>query len=114
DPGRRRVPGRPALRRVARHADGDHTDRSRARRLPPAHTIGGACDTGPADAVSCRGPHERSISSRLGLTHATEEGTAAGIHGVIVSAAVMAASHVGSAVALVMAVLVTLLIYWGA
>ena len=59
-------------------------------------------------------PHGRSVSSRLGLTHATEEGTAAGIHGVIVSAAVMAASHARSAVALIMVVLVTLAIYWGA
>ena len=44
----------------------------------------------------------------------TEEATAAGIYGVIVSAAVMAASHAPTAVATVVAVLVTLTIYWGA
>jgi hypothetical protein len=66
------------------------------------------------DRVSSRDPGERSVSARLGLTHATEESTAAGIHGVIVSAAVMAASHADSAVALIMAVLVSLTIYWGA
>jgi hypothetical protein len=55
-----------------------------------------------------------SLSTRLRLTRATEESTAAGIYGVIVSAAVMAASHADSAVALILAVLVTLTIYWGA
>jgi hypothetical protein len=48
------------------------------------------------------------------VTRATEEGTAAGIYGVIVSAAVMAASHADSAAAVAVAVLVTLVIYWGA
>jgi hypothetical protein len=43
-----------------------------------------------------------------------EESTAAGIYGVIVGAAVMAASHAATAVALAAAVLVTLAIYWGA
>jgi hypothetical protein len=43
-----------------------------------------------------------------------EESTADGIYGVIVSAAVMAASHAETAVALAAAVLVTLAIYWGA
>jgi hypothetical protein len=52
-------------------------------------------------------PHHRSISTRLRLAHATEESTAAGVYGVIVSAAVMAASHAASAVALIVAVLVT-------
>ena len=44
----------------------------------------------------------------------TEEATAAGIYGVIVSAAVMAATHAPSAAATVVAVLVTLSIYWAA
>jgi hypothetical protein len=43
-----------------------------------------------------------------------EEGTAAGIYGVIVSTAVMAASSATSAAALVAAVLGTLVIYWSA
>jgi hypothetical protein len=47
-------------------------------------------------------------------TGASEEETAAGIYGVIVSAAVMAASHVNTAVAMVVAVLGTLTIYWSA
>jgi hypothetical protein len=58
-----------------------------------------------------RGP---SISTRLGLTRDTEESTAAGIYGLIVSAAVMAASHATSAAAMIVAVLVTLAIYWAA
>lgn len=44
----------------------------------------------------------------------TQEATAAGIYGIIVSAAVMAAAHAPSAVATVVAVLVTLIIYWAA
>lgn len=52
--------------------------------------------------------------TRRRLAWATEEGTAAGIYGVIVSAGVMAASHAESAPALDVAVLVTLVIYWGA
>jgi hypothetical protein len=48
------------------------------------------------------------------LTRATEESTAAGIYGLIVSSAVMAASHAASATAMIVAVLVTLVIYWGA
>ncbi|MFG2045110.1 hypothetical protein [Dactylosporangium sp. NPDC048998] len=55
-----------------------------------------------------------SIARRVHLTGSTEESTAAGIYGVIVSAAVMASSHVGSATALVVAVAVTLIVYWGA
>jgi positive regulator of sigma E activity len=47
-------------------------------------------------------------------TGASEEETAAGIYGVIVSAAVMASAHVDTAVRLVAAVLVTLVIYWSA
>lgn len=43
-----------------------------------------------------------------------EESTAAGIYGIIVSAAVMAATHADSAAAVAVAVLVTLAIYWAA
>jgi hypothetical protein len=43
-----------------------------------------------------------------------EEATAAGIYGIIISAAVMAAAHTASAVATDVAVLVTLVIYWAA
>ncbi|HEU5044530.1 MAG TPA: hypothetical protein VFT75_10400 [Nocardioidaceae bacterium] len=42
----------------------------------------------------------------------TEESTAAGIYGIIVGAAVMAAAHAPTTRALVVAVLVTLAIYW--
>jgi hypothetical protein len=44
----------------------------------------------------------------------TEESTAAAIYGVIVSSGVMAAAHVDTAAAVIVAVLVTLVIYWGA
>jgi positive regulator of sigma E activity len=46
--------------------------------------------------------------------HDTEEGTAAGIYGVIVSAAVMASVHAPSALTTAVAVLVTLATYWAA
>lgn len=52
--------------------------------------------------------------TRLRVSQSSEEGTAAGIYGIIVGAAVMAAAHVGTAAAVIVAVLVTLLIYWGA
>ncbi|HEY7104450.1 MAG TPA: hypothetical protein VH573_22660 [Mycobacteriales bacterium] len=52
--------------------------------------------------------------SRLGLGGTSAESTAAGIYGVIVSSAVMAASHAATAAAATVAVLVTLAIYWGA
>lgn len=48
------------------------------------------------------------------VRHPSEERTATGIYGIIVSAAVMAASHVDTAAALVVAVLVALLTYWAA
>ena len=48
------------------------------------------------------------------MAASSEESTAAGISGVIVSAAVMAASHESTALAVSVAVLVTLTIYWGA
>jgi hypothetical protein len=47
-------------------------------------------------------------------TRASEESTAAGVYGVIVGAAVMAAAHAPSAAATATAVLVTLSIYWAA
>ncbi len=56
----------------------------------------------------------RSGRRRFTVTGASEEETAAGIYGVIVSAAVMAASHVGTAWRMVVAVLATLIIYWSA
>jgi hypothetical protein len=51
---------------------------------------------------------------RLGLGGSSAESTAAGIYGVIVASAVMAASHAATAGAATVAVLVTLVIYWGA
>ncbi len=51
---------------------------------------------------------------RIRLMRSTPENTASGIYGVIVSAAVMAASHAGTAAAIIVAVLVTLTIYWSA
>jgi hypothetical protein len=62
------------------------------------------------DGVTTR-PSGRSPSRRA---YAAQEATAAGIYGVIVSAAVMAAAHAPSAVATAVAVLVTLGIYWAA
>jgi len=51
---------------------------------------------------------------RLRVTGTTEESTAAGIYGIIVGSSVMAATQADSAVAVDLAVLVTLTIYWGA
>jgi uncharacterized protein YyaL (SSP411 family) len=59
-------------------------------------------------------PRPSSRPTRISPAQDTEEATAAGVYGVIVSAAVMAASHAPSAVATVIAVLVTLSIYWAA
>lgn len=47
-------------------------------------------------------------------SHDTEEATASGIYGVIVSAAVMAAAHTLSALATAASVLTTLAVYWAA
>ncbi|HET6533592.1 MAG TPA: hypothetical protein VFH03_23640 [Actinoplanes sp.] len=61
--------------------------------------------------------HPPSRSSRpayLDPTQRTEEGTAAAIYGLIVSTAVMAASHATTAVRAIIAVLVTLFTYWSA
>jgi hypothetical protein len=55
-----------------------------------------------------------TFARRVGLFGSTVEGTAAGVYGLIISSAVMAASHAESAVAVVAAVVVTLLIYWSA
>jgi hypothetical protein len=51
---------------------------------------------------------------RLAPSASTEEATAAGVYGVIVSASVMAATHASTAVATAVAVLVTSTIYWSA
>jgi hypothetical protein len=48
------------------------------------------------------------------LRHETEEATASGIYGLIVGAAVLVAGHAATARAVVVAVLVTLVIYWAA
>lgn len=55
-----------------------------------------------------------SLADRFSTRRAREESTAAGIYGVIVGSAVMSASHADSAAAVTAAVLVTLVIYWGA
>ena len=49
-----------------------------------------------------------------GTARDEREGTAAGIYGLIVGAAVMTASHASTAVATVVVVLVTLTVYWAA
>lgn len=54
------------------------------------------------------------LGHRLQVTGPTEEGTAAGVYGVIIGAAVMASSHATSAAAVIAAVLVTLVVYWSA
>ena len=54
----------------------------------------------------------RPDRQRFMPTGASEEETAAGIYGVIVSAAVMAASHATTAWAMIVSVLVTLTVYW--
>jgi hypothetical protein len=56
----------------------------------------------------------RPRSKAFAPTGASEEQTAAGIYGVIVTGAVMAASHAETAYAMVVAVLVTLVVYWSA
>ncbi|MET7418602.1 hypothetical protein [Dactylosporangium sp. NPDC005555] len=48
------------------------------------------------------------------IARTDEERTAAGVYGVIVSAAVMATSHAHTAAATAVGVLVTLLVYWSA
>jgi len=51
---------------------------------------------------------------RHGSRHPSEESIASGLYGIIVSSAVMAASHTDYAGVLTAAVLVTLVIYWSA
>jgi hypothetical protein len=53
-------------------------------------------------------------SSVIRLTHETAEGTASGIYGVIVCAAMLVTSHADRAWREVLAVLITLTIYWAA
>ena len=48
------------------------------------------------------------------VRHPSEHATATGIYGIIVSSAVLASSHAETAVAVDVAVLVTLLVYWAA
>lgn len=51
---------------------------------------------------------------RVRFRRQTEESTAAGIYGTIVGAAVMATAHAERAVAVIVSVAVTLMIYWAA
>ena len=55
-----------------------------------------------------------SVSERIRIFNRDEETTASAIYGVIVSAAVMSASQADHAYKMIIAVLVTLTIYWGA
>lgn len=64
--------------------------------------------------MSTSGEPASSRQTRLGFTHETEEATASWIYGIIVTSAVMAASHAPTALATDLAVLVTLVIYWAA
>src|SRR6476619_5987881 len=48
------------------------------------------------------------------VTGTDEESTAAGIYGVIVSSAVLAASHANGAVVVAASVVITLVVYWAA
>ena len=59
-------------------------------------------------------PSSRWVRSVMPNVGRDEESTAAAIYGVIVSAAVMAASHAERILAVAVAVLVTLVIYWTA
>jgi hypothetical protein len=56
----------------------------------------------------------RSVPGHVKMRHRDQEATASGIYGVIVSAAVLAASHAEKAYQVIVAVVVTLTIYWGA
>ena len=55
-----------------------------------------------------------SVPGHVRMRHRDQEATASGIYGVIVSAAVMSASHAEKAYKVIIAVVVTLTIYWGA
>jgi hypothetical protein len=54
----------------------------------------------------------RSISERLHVSRSSEENTAAGIYGLIVSSSVMATSQAESPGAVDLATLITLTVYW--
>jgi positive regulator of sigma E activity len=54
------------------------------------------------------------VARSVDMTRDNEEATASGIYGVIVSAAVMTASQADTGLTVVLAVLGTLVIYWGA
>lgn len=60
------------------------------------------------------GLRHQTASMRHRWAHVSEESTAAGIYGVIVGAAVMAAAHAPSTAAVAVSVVVTLAIYWAA
>lgn len=55
-----------------------------------------------------------TVPKSVHVTRHNQEATASGIYGVIVSSAVMSASHAQKAYQVIVAVLVTLVIYWGA
>lgn len=55
-----------------------------------------------------------TVPKSVHVTRHNQEATASGIYGVIVSSAVMSASHAEKAYQVIVAVLVTLVIYWGA
>jgi positive regulator of sigma E activity len=59
-------------------------------------------------------PGLRWMSVRRPSRGTDEESTAAGLYGVIVASAVMAASHANGALAVAVAVVITLLVYWAA
>jgi hypothetical protein len=63
--------------------------------------------------IRCPRGQVLTVPGRL-ILRATEEGTAAGIYGIIVSAAVMSTSHAHSAAATAAAVLIALVVYWSA
>lgn len=55
-----------------------------------------------------------TVTGPVRMRHRDQEATASGVYGVIVSAAVMSASHAEKAYQVIIAVVVTLTIYWGA
>ena len=55
-----------------------------------------------------------TVPRSVHVTRHNQEATASGIYGVIVSSAVMSASHAEKGYQVILAVLVTLVIYWGA
>jgi hypothetical protein len=55
-----------------------------------------------------------SVTGPVKMRHRDQEATASGIYGVVVSAAVLSASHAEKAYQVTTAVVVTLTIYWGA